>query len=70
MVLVFFKNKRCYYAFIVNQVLKKTLFEWIHKQKNLKFYMVLNLIVLHQFHSPQKNSTKVSTHNLNFEVYI
>jgi hypothetical protein len=38
--------------------------------KILKFYMVLNLIVIYEFHSPQKNSTKNLTHNLNFEIYM
>jgi hypothetical protein len=32
--------------------------------------MVLDLIDVYQFHSPQKNSIKNSTHNLSFEIYM
>jgi hypothetical protein len=38
--------------------------------KNVNFSMVLNLVGIHQYHSPPKNSLQNSTNNLNFEVYL
>jgi hypothetical protein len=32
--------------------------------------MTLNLVDVHQYHSPPKNSLQKSTHNLNFEIYL
>jgi hypothetical protein len=32
--------------------------------------MVLNLVNVHQYHSPPKKSLQNSTHNLNFEIYL
>jgi hypothetical protein len=32
--------------------------------------MVLDLVHVYQYYSPQKNSLQNSTHNLSFEVYL
>jgi len=32
--------------------------------------MVLNLVDVYQYHSPQKNSLHNLTHNFSFEVYL
>jgi hypothetical protein len=32
--------------------------------------MVLNLVDVHQYHSPPNNSLQNSTHNIYFEIYL
>jgi hypothetical protein len=36
----------------------------------LKLWIVLDLIDLSQYHSPQKKLVQNSTHNFSFEVYL
>jgi len=38
--------------------------------KKFNILMVLELLDVYQYHSPQKNSLESSTHKLNFEVYM
>jgi len=38
--------------------------------KYLIFEMVLKSIYVYWYHSPQRNSTKNSTNNLSFEIYM
>jgi hypothetical protein len=40
------------------------------QSKIVSFYMVLNLVDAHQYHSPSKNSLQNSTHNFSFEIYL
>ncbi len=38
--------------------------------KLINFEMVLNLVDVHRYHLPTKNSLQNSTHNLSFEIYL
>jgi hypothetical protein len=67
--MVFFPKKG-YYAFIAQEMKKETHFLIEFSTKNCKLLNVLNLVNVHQYHSPPKNSLQNSTHNLSFEVYL
>jgi hypothetical protein len=67
--MVFSENKSllCIYC---SRSTKQHIF-WMNFQPKIKnFWMVLNLIYVYQYHSPQKKALQNSTYNLSFEVYL
>ncbi len=68
-IMVFSENKSllCIYC---SRSTKQHIF-WMNFQPKIKnFWMVLNLIYVYQYHSPQKKALQNSTYNLSFEVYL
>jgi hypothetical protein len=66
----FFPKLKFIMHLLLTKCKKKHIFWMDFQPKLVNIYMLLNLIYVHQYCSPSKNSLQNSTHNFSFEVYL